>query len=327
MARIPETMRAAAIARFGPPSVLKIRELRLPRVGRRDVLIRIDTAGVGSWDAQMRAGWWPFGKPRFPLVLGTDGSGVVAAIGTGVRRFRPGDRVQAYEFGGGRSGFYAEYVSVPERAVGLLPRGMSLRDAGAMTATGLTALQGVGDALRLRRGETLVIHGASGAVGTLALQFAKARGVRVIATATGRDGLSLVRRLGADAALDGRRRDLADEIRRHAPDGADAVLAFAGGNLPACLDALKERGGRLAYPNGVEPAPRKRRGIRVTAYDAQGGPRRFLALKRACEAAGLRVPIGASYRLADAAKAQRRVESHILGKVVLRVRQARARRR
>ena len=320
MPRIPETMRAATIDRFGPPSVLKIRQLPVPRVGRRDVLIRIDTAGVGIWDAEIRGGWWPGGgRPTFPVVLGTDGSGRVVGVGASVRRFRVGDRVHAYEFTGSRGGFYADYAAVPERAVGRIPRGMSLRDAGAMTVTGLTALQGV-DALRLRRGETVVIHGASGGVGTLALQFARLRGARVIATATGRDGLALVRRLGADAAVDGRRRDLAEEIRRLAPGGVDAVLAFAGRNLPACLDALKERGGRLAYPNGVEPVPRKRRGVRTTSYDAKADARRFQALRRASEALRLRVPIGAAYRLADAAKAHRRVEGHVLGKVVLIVR-------
>jgi NADPH:quinone reductase-like Zn-dependent oxidoreductase len=315
-------MRAAAIARFGPPSVLKIRELPVPRVGRRDVLIALDTAGVGSWDAQMRAGWWPEGRPRFPLVLGTDGSGRVAAVGASVRRFRVGDRVHAYVFASARSGFYAEYVSVPEKAVGKIPRGMSLREAGAMTVTGLTALQGL-DALRLRRGETVVVHGAAGGVGTMAVQFAKRRGARVIATATGRDGLALARRLGADGAVDGTRRDLADALRRLAPDGADAVLAFTGANLSACLDALKERGGRLAYPNGIEPAPRKRRGVRVKTWDAEAGADRFAALKRASEAARLRVPIGASYRLRDAAKAHRRIErGHVLGKVVLSIRES-----
>lgn len=320
MPRIPGAMRAAAIERFGPPSVLKIRKLPVPSVGRRDVLIRVDTAGVGIWDSEIRAGWWPAGgRPRFPVVLGTDASGRVAAVGASVRRFRVGDLVHAYEFTGSGDGFYAEYAAAPERAVGRVPRGMSLRDAGAMTVTGLTALQGV-DALRLRRGETVVIHGAAGGVGTLALQFARLRGARVIGTATGRDGLALVRRLGADAAIDGRRRDLADALRRFAPNGVDAVLAFAGQNLPACLDALKNRGGRLAYPNGIEPEPRSRRGVRVTAYDAKADQRRFSALKRASEASRLRVWIGASYRLADAAKAHRRVERHVLGKVVLRVR-------
>jgi NADPH:quinone reductase-like Zn-dependent oxidoreductase len=320
MARIPKTMRAAAISRFGPPSVLKVRELPVPKVGRGDVLIRIDTAGVGSWDAEIRGGWWPEGKPTFPVVLGTDGSGRVAAVGAAVRRFRAGDRVHAYEFTGSGGGFYAEYVSVAERSAGHAPRNLSLREAGAMAATGLTALQGVDGALRIRRGETVIVHGASGGVGTLALQFAKLRGARVIATATGGDGVALARRLGADAAIDGRRKDLADALKRIVPDGADAVLAFAGANLPACLDALKARGGRLAYPNGVEPQPRKRRGVRVKTWDAQAGARRFLALKRASESARLKVPIGAAYRLADAAKAHRRVEAHVLGKVVLNVR-------
>ena len=91
-------MRAAAIDRFGPPSVLKIHELPVPAVGARDVLIELDTAGVGSWDADIRAGWWPAGKPRFPLVLGTDGAGRIAAVGSRVRRFRVGDRAYAYVF-------------------------------------------------------------------------------------------------------------------------------------------------------------------------------------------------------------------------------------
>lgn len=320
MSRIPKTMRAAAIGRFGPPSVLKVRELPVPSFGRRDVLIRVDTAAVGSWDAEIRGGWWPEGKPRFPIVLGTDGSGVVAAVGASVRRFRVGDRVHAYEFTGSGGGFYAEYVSVAERSAGHPPRHLSLRESGAMAATGLTALQGVDGAVRLRRGETVIVHGASGGVGTLAVQFAKLRGARVIATATGRDGMALARRLGADEAVDGKRKDLAAALRRLAPGGADAVLAFAGRNLGACLDALKERGGRLAYPNGVEPQPRKRRGLRVKTWDAKAGADRFLALKRASEAAKLKVPIGATYRLRDAAKAHRKVESHVLGKVVLSVR-------
>jgi NADPH:quinone reductase-like Zn-dependent oxidoreductase len=254
-------------------------------------------------------------------VLGTDGSGTVAAVGASVRRLRVGDRVHAYEFTGSGSGFYAEYVSVSEGSAGRAPRNLSLREAGAMAATGLTALQGVDGALRLRRGETVIVHGASGGVGALALQFAKLRGARVIATATGRDGLALVRRLGADEAVDGKRKDLADALRRIAAGGADAVLAFSGANLPACLDALKARGGRLAYPNGVEPQPRKRRGLRVKTWDAKAGADRFLALKRATESARLKVPIAATFRLADAAKAHRRIEKgHVLGKVVLAVR-------
>lgn len=328
MPTIPKTMRAAAIDRFGGPSVLTIHTLPVPSVGRSEVLIAIHTAGVGSWDADVRAGWWPAGRPRFPLVLGTDGAGRIAAVGPRVRRFRRNERVYAYNFINPKGGFYAEYVSIRADRVGRVPRRLDLKRAGAIATTGLTALQGVDDTLHIRKGESVIVHGATGGVGTLAVQFAKLRGARVLATAKGRAGVALVRRLGADAAVESRRGDVSAAARRFAPHGVDAVLAFAGGRpLASCLDALRP-GGRLAYPNGVEPEPRKRRGIRIRTYDAVSGVREFERLGRAVEAARLQVPIAAAYRLADAAKAHRRIEKgHVLGKIVLRIGGARANRR
>jgi NADPH:quinone reductase-like Zn-dependent oxidoreductase len=269
----------------------------------------------------MRGGWWPEGRPRFPLVLGTDGSGRVAAVGARVRRFEVGDRVWAYSFPNPKGGFYAEYVVVRADKVAPVPRPLDLEQAGAAAATGMTALQGVDDALHVRKREAVIIHGAAGGVGSLAIQFAKRRGARVLATASGRDGLALVRRLGADTAVDGRREDIAAAARRFAPEGVDAVLAFAGGkSLTRCLDALR-RGGRVAYPNGVEPPPRKRRGLRVMSFDGIPGMREFRRLNRAVEAARLQVPIDSAYRLADAARAHERLaKGHVLGKVVLRIR-------
>jgi NADPH:quinone reductase len=98
MRSLPKTMRAAAIDRFGGPRVLSIRRLPVPVPDASEVLIAVDTAGVGSWDADIREGWWPEGRPRFPLVLGTDGSGIVAAVGSRVRRLKAGDRVYAYSW-------------------------------------------------------------------------------------------------------------------------------------------------------------------------------------------------------------------------------------
>ena len=316
---VPRTMRAAAIDHFGGPELLTLHELPVPAVAANEVLIAVHTAGVGGWDADIRAGWWPEGKPRFPLVLGTDGSGTVAVVGSRVRRFEVGEEVFAYSWLNPKGGFYAEYTAVAAESVAPKPKVLDLEHAGAMPVTGLTALQGIDDVLHLKKGESVIIHGASGGVGTLAVQFAKWRGARVLATAAGQDGVELVRRLGADEAVDGKHDDIAVAARRFAPDGVDAVLALVGKDLDRCLEALR-RGGRVAYPNGIEPEPKKRQGIKIISYDAAAGTREFERLTRAVEATRLQVPIVAAYPLAQAAKAHERLAAgHILGKVVLRV--------
>jgi NADPH:quinone reductase len=157
-------------------------------------------------------------------------------------------------------------------------------------------------------------------VGTLAIQFARLRGAQVIATGSGLEGVELVREMGADAAVDGKHEDVAEAARRLAPDGVDAILALAGGDaLERALDALRSDG-RLAYPNGIEPEPKKRRGVEFIPYDAISGVREFERLNRAVEAAKLKVPIAETFPLARAAKAHERLaEGHVLGKMVLRI--------
>jgi len=317
---IPETMLAAACDRFGGPEVLSLHKLKLPELDRGEVLIELDTSGVGIWDAEMRAGEFQPEGMSFPLVPGTDGSGRIVALGSNVRRFRVGDQVYAYSFGNPKGGFYARYVAVGAEKVSVIPKNLDLQEAGAIGTTGLTALQGVDDVLKLRRDESVIVHGASGGVGTLAVQFAKWRGARVLATASGEDGQAVASRLGADITVDGRLGDIPGAARAFAPDGIDAVLAFTGGDsLERCLDALKP-GGRAAWPNGVDPVPEKHKGIRLLSYDAVPGVREFDALNRAVEASRLQVPIAARFALAQAAEAHRRIEQgHVLGKIVLRL--------
>jgi NADPH:quinone reductase len=317
---LPSTMRAAAIDRVGPASVLKIHELPLPTVGARDVLIAVDTAGVGSWEPEQRSGAWGVEDAQFPLVLGSDGSGTVVARGARVHRFRVGERVYAFNFAGGSGGFDAEYVAAPDASVSRIPRRLDLLRAGASPAVALTAVQGIDDALHVKRGEQVVIVGASGNVGMFAVQFAKARGARVFAVASGRDGTAFARRLGAEVAIDGKHANLKKMLDDFAPDGVDAVLGLVGGTvLTTCIDAVR-RGGRVAYPNGIEPAPRKRRGINLVSYDAKTGVKEFARLNRAIERMSLTVPIAKEFPLDRAAEAHRRVEKgHVLGRVVLRV--------
>jgi NADPH:quinone reductase-like Zn-dependent oxidoreductase len=142
----------------------------------------------------------------------------------------------------------------------------------------------------------------------------------VFATASGKEGVELVREMGAHSVVDGKRVDIDDQARRFAPDGVDALLALAGGDaLEKCLNVLR-RGGRVAYPNGVEPAPKKRRGMTVIPYDGISGVREFERLNAAVQGAKLKVPISECYSLAQARRSHERLaEGHVIGKITLAV--------
>src|SRR5205807_115660 len=245
----PQTMKAAAIDRTGGPEVITLHTLPVPKPAADEVLIAVHTAGVAIWDAHLRAHPQGIKHSAFPLVLGTDGAGTVAAVGEKVTRFKVGDQVYSYSWDNPHGGFYAEYVAVPA------------------------------------------------------------------------DGLAFVKGLGADAVVDGRHGDISAAAREFAPQGVEAVLALAGGEaLERCIDALRP-GGQVAFPYGVEPEPEPRPGLAPIRYNAIPGVDEFERMNRAIEAAKLRVPIEAEFPLAQADKAQERVEAgHILGKIVLRIR-------
>jgi len=318
----PAEMEAVVIDEYGPPSVLELRDVPVPRPGPREVLVAVHAAGVGVWDAKIRDGTWAEDDVHSPKILGTDGAGVIVEVGERVRRLHVGDRVWAFEYDNPKGGFYAEYVVVDMDHVGSLPTRLTMQQGGGGAATGLTALQGCVDHLELRRGETVMIFGASGAVGTLAVQFAaRYRRARVIAIASGSDARTLLEKLGAEIVIDGRRRDAVDRIKEAAPDGFDAILALAGSPvLNASIDLLKTRG-RVAFPNGVEPAPRPRKRRRVIRYDADANPTALAQLARVVDVAEITVPIAKAFPLAQAARAHARVErGHVVGRVVLKIR-------
>ena len=317
---LPQTMAAVAIDHGGGPEVLTVHRLPVPKPAAGEVLIALDTVGVGPWDLHVREHPDYISHHDFPLVLGVDGAGTIAAVGSGVHGFKVGDAVYSYVWDNVHGGFYAEYVAVPADAVGHIPAGIDLKHAGAMAVSALTALQGVDDALHIKSGETLIIHGASGGVGSLAVQFAKLRGARILATASGDDGVSFVSRLGAATAVDGRHGDIGAVARHFAPGGVDAVLALVGGeSLEACIDQLRP-GGRVAFPEGVQPEPRARPGLAPVKYNAVAGPQEYTRLNQAIVAAKLEVPIAAEFPLSDAAGAQRAIAAgHVLGKIVLRI--------
>jgi len=317
-----QTMRAIALDRFGGPETLKVQTVPIPEPGADEILIHVESAGVGAWDPFEREGGFVevLGiSPKFPYVLGTDGAGTVAAVGENVKELKEGDRVYAAELGNQKGGFYAQYAVVKAENASVIPSGLSMEQAAVLPSDGLTALKGLEDVLRLQPDDSVMIFGASGGIGHLAVQLAKRLGARVFAVASGEDGVGFVKRLGADGAVDGRSDKVLDVAREFAPDGIDAALVTAGGEATnRALSAIRD-GGRIAHPNGVMPEPKARAGVSVDAYDGEGGREAVDRLNELIVAGPFEVHVHRVFPLEHAAQAQAALEEHHLGKIALRV--------
>jgi NADPH:quinone reductase len=316
------TMRAMTLGRFGGIGELRSGELPVPDIGPKEILLRVQAAGVGEWDAFEREGGYAkmLGvEAAFPYVLGSEGAGVVEAVGKDVTNVAVGDTVYAVGFLNPKGGFYAEYAAVPAATTAPVPSGMSLEQAAAMGGVGITALRGLDEVIGLRRGESIAVVGASGGIGHLAVQLAKHRGARVLAVASGKDGVALAASLGADAAIDGHEEDVRAAARTFAPEGLDAALITASGDaLDRLLTGLRS-GGRAAYPNGVEPAPQAPPGVSLKSYNGEPDATIVASFQREIEERAITVHVARSFPLEQAADAHRALDQHYLGKLVLTV--------
>ncbi|MER7443763.1 NADP-dependent oxidoreductase [Micromonospora avicenniae] len=318
---VPDRMQAAALDEFGGPEVITPRILPVPQIADDEILIKVWSAGVGVWDALEREGMLVPEGASFPIVPGTDGAGTVVAAGGQVTNVAVGDLVYVYDSTRPKGGFYAEYAATKAQYAAKLPAGVPVEHAGAMPTDALTALTGL-DVLGLPAGAWLLIFGASGGQGHLAVQLAKRQDLKVIAVASGADGVALVTRLGADVALDGHG-DIAQvlaQIREVAPDGVDGLLAMAGGETVDRLSETLRDGGVLAYANGVQPVPSERPGMTVQAYDGQTGPEQLQRLNQLIEAGPFQVHVAEKFPLGRAAEAHRRLQTSYPGKLLLTVR-------
>jgi NADPH:quinone reductase-like Zn-dependent oxidoreductase len=317
-----QTMQAAAVDAFpaGPES-LKPHTLPVPQAGPDEVLIQVESAGVGAWDPfELEGGFAKMmgTKPQFPYVPGSDGAGTVVAVGNNVRGIKDGDRVYGMSLANPKGGFYAQYAAVKARDVSPIPRGLTIERAGAFPVDAITALCGLDDALKLQPGESVLIFGASGGIGHLAVQLAKRMGARVLAVASGKDGVELAKRLGADLVVDGHSADVEAAARTFAPAGIDAALLTAGGEAAEKALRTIRDGGRVAYPNGVEPTPKPLPGVRFQSYDGQPSPELIRKLNALVEKQPFQVHIARTYPLDRAADALRALDQHYLGKLALR---------
>jgi NADPH2:quinone reductase len=223
-------MRAMVITKFGGPDVFELQEIERPQPRPGEVLVRVVASGTNPVDAKIRqAGTWA-GIP-LPAVLGYDVSGVIEEAGPGVSRLKPGDEVfYTPEIFGNRHGSYAEFTVASEDIVARKPAGLSHIEAAGIPLAGGTAWEAVIRRLAIKPGETLLIHGGAGGVGSFAVQFAKAAGARVIATASQANHVFL-KELGADVAIDYQDQNVAEQILGEAGSaGVDASFDVAGGN-------------------------------------------------------------------------------------------------
>ncbi|MEV0199520.1 NADP-dependent oxidoreductase [Nonomuraea sp. NPDC050691] len=300
-------MRAAAFATPGGPEVLKVMELPLPEPGPGEVRVRVRAAGMQPFDTAVRQGWTPPGVTGdLPRVPGNEFAGVVDEVGEGVDGVGPGTEVLGFSLLNG----YAEYIVVPAANVTPKPEGVPWEVAGALTAAVQTAELAV-DGLAVGEGDTLLVHGAAGAVGTAAVQIARWRGVTVIGTAR-EENHEHLRALGAVPVVYGD--GLADRVRALAPGGVDAALDGAGGAaLDVSLELVKDRSRILTL---VEHGKAAELGIRTTQGERTAERLgRYAALYASGE---LLFPIRRTYRLEEAADAHREIETgHGRGKIAL----------
>jgi NADPH2:quinone reductase len=243
-------MRAVVMSGFGPPAQARLADVPVPQPESNDVLIKVAAAGVNPVDWKECEGHLAqfYGSYADTWIPGYDAAGTIVAVGRNVAGFKPGDRVVAFSDRreNGHNGTFADYVRVLSDSVTIVPNSVDLAAAAAVPVAGLTAHQALfrQHKAALQPGDRVLIHGASGGVGSYAVQFAKARGVRVAGTCSEKN-LSYIRQLGVELAIDYAAGNAIGAVRQWAPEGIRAVIdCVSGGTLPDALEALSP-GGRV----------------------------------------------------------------------------------
>jgi NADPH2:quinone reductase len=330
MDKLPAQMTAIAISKPGGPEVLVPEQRPVPKPGPNEILIKVAAAGVNRPDVLQRQGLYPV-PPGASDLPGLEISGEVVALGEGVTKRKIGDKVMSLVAGGG----YAEYCLTHETHAMSVPKGLSITDAGAVAETLMTVWHNVFERGGLQPNETLLIHGGSSGIGTMAIQMAKAHGAKVFVTVGGQDKVDACLKLGADAAINYKTEDFVEKIKALTDGkGVNVILDMVGGDyidrnyeaaaIEGRIVQIAFLGGSKATPNfaklmmkrlhhtGSTLRPRSvaDKAAMVSAIEAKAMP--WFADGR------VKPLMDSSFPLKDASKAHARMESsqHI-GKIVL----------
>jgi len=318
-------VKAIRVKEFGGPEVLRLEEVPTPKPGPGEVLVRIHAVGVNPVETYIRAGTYAR-LPELPYTPGNDGAGVVEHVGADVTEFKAGDRVYT---AGSLTGTYAEFALCRKEQVHPLPANVSFAQGAAIGTPYATAYRGLLQRAVAKPGETVLVHGASGAVGTAAVQLARADGLRVFGTAGSDQGLKLAREQGAHEVFDHRAPDHFEEVMKATGGrGVDIIVEMlANVNLGKDLKILA-KGGRVVIIGSrgaveINPRDTMQRDADIRGMILPNTPPVEMTSIHAGLVAGLengtlRPVIGKEFALVEAAEAHRAVmKPGALGKIVL----------
>ena len=307
------TMKAIVLHEYGGPEVLKYEDAPRPEPKENEVLVRVMAAGVNPVDALIRSGKYAkvFGT-NLPLVPGYDIAGVVEKIGTKVAKLKVGDAVYAYPMWGGG---YAEYAVATDGEAALKPKSISFVEAAGVPLAALTAWQALIDVAKIDKGQTVLIHGGSGGVGGFAIQIAKARGAKVIATAS-TSNQDLLKQLGADVAIDYTKQKFEDVAKN-----VDVVLDSVGKDTLARSYGVVKKGGFIAsLVAKPDQAELDKYGIRGAPISVKPNASELAEITKLIDEKKIKPIVSQVLPLTEAVKAQEQAATHhTRGKIVLKI--------
>jgi NADPH:quinone reductase len=318
-------MRAIRVSRFGEPGVLKLEEVPTPVPAAGQVLVHVRAAGVNPYDTYMRAGTYAI-KPPLPYTPGSDAAGVVESVGPGVTKVKAGDRVYTAQT---VSGAYAEYALAGENQVQLLPEQISFAQGAGVWVPYGTAYHALFHSAQAHASETLLVHGASGGVGTAALQIARTIGLTIYGTAGSDQGLELIQREGARHVFNHTQAGYEEEIlKASGGQGVDIILEMlANVNLPKDLKLLAKQGRVIVIGNRGETTINARdlmsrrasiRAFSLWGISEQEAKEIHAGLNAGLSNGTLNPVVGKEIPLAEAARAHKEIlEPGAAGKIVL----------
>jgi NADPH:quinone reductase-like Zn-dependent oxidoreductase len=311
---VKPTMKAIVIHEFGGPEFLKYEDVTRSEPKEDQILVRVVAAGVNPVDGMIRSGMFANENRAFPIILGGDIAGVVEKVGSKITKFKAGDPVFAY-VSLDNNGGYAQYALVTEREAAPKPKSLTYIEAAAVPIVALTAWQALIDTAKLSAGQTVLIHGGSGGVGTFAIQIAKARGAKVIATASTANQ-DLLKQLGADVAIDYTKTKFEDVAK-----DVDVVLDSVGKDTLARSYGVVKKGGFIVtLVARLGQAELDKLGIQGASLSVDPNSNELAEIGNLIDEKKIRVIVSQTFPLSEARKAQEQVATgHTRGKIVLKV--------